>query len=117
MRHVRVRFTNIGLIGVLVYAVLPASYVLAQEISQPRMIEDAQLATFMNRLGQNMVRDGVARVPFSIKLEASSVEASDQQAKIVTDPATAACVDLLGQNLMRNGAAKVPFVIRATPER
>jgi hypothetical protein len=64
-----------------------------------------------------MVRNGIAKAPFTIKIEVSDVAASDQQAKIVSDSATAACIDLLAQNLVRNGTAKVPFVIRATPGR
>jgi hypothetical protein len=121
MRHLPVRFTNIALIGLFAYTALPTSYAVAQEINQPRIIGDAKLAACINRLGQNMVHDGIAKAPFSIKIEASSVAASDQQAKIVTDPATAACIDLLAQNVLRDGTAKVPFVIRvvirATPER
>jgi len=61
-----------------------------------------------------MVRDGVAKVPFRIKVEHSDVDASDQQAKLVSDPTTAACVDMLAQNLIGTGTAKVPFAIRAT---
>jgi hypothetical protein len=114
MRHFPVRFTKIALIGA--YTTLLASYAPAQEINQPSIIADAKLAACVSRLGQNMVRDGIAKVPFTIKIEVSSVAASDQQAKLVSDPAIAACIDLLAQNLVRNGA-KVPFVIRATPGR
>jgi hypothetical protein len=96
-------------IGLLAYAALPASSALAQEINQPRVIGDVKLAACINRLGQNMVRDGIAKVPFTIKIEVFGVAASDQQAKIVSDPATAACIDLLAQNLLRNGTAKVPI--------
>jgi hypothetical protein len=117
MRHLPVRFTKIALIGLLAYAALPASYALAQEINQPRIIGDAKLAACINRLGQDMVRDGISKVPFAIKIKASDVASSDQQAKIVSDPATATCIDLLAQNLVRNGTSKVPFVIRVTPER
>ena len=116
MRHLPVRCTKIGLIGLLAYATLLVSYAPAQEVNQPSIIVDARLAACVNRLGQNMVRDGIAKVPFAITIEVSGVAASDQQAKLVNDPATNACIDLLAQNLVRNGA-RVPFVIRATPER
>jgi hypothetical protein len=117
MRHLPVRFAKIALLELLTYAALPSSYAQTQEINQPRVIGDAKLAGCVNRLGQNMVRDGIAKVPFTIKIEVSGVAASDRQAKIVSDPATAACIDLLAQNLMRNGTGKVPFVIRVTPGR
>jgi hypothetical protein len=117
MRHLPVRFKKITLIGILAYAALPASYALAQEINQPRIIGDTKLAACMNHLGQKMVHDGIAKVPFTIKIEGSGLAASDQQAKIISDPATAACIDLLAQNLVRSGTAHVSFVIRATPER
>ena len=116
MRHLPVGFTKIALIGLWAYATLLASYAPAQEINQPGIIMDAKLAACVNRLGQDMVRDGIAKVPFAITIEVSAVAASDQQAKLVDDPATAACIDLLAQNLVRNGA-KVPLVIRATPDR
>ena len=116
MRHFPVPFTKVAPIGVCAYATLLASHAPAQEINQPSIIGDAKLAACVNRLGQNMARDGIAKVPFAITIEVSGVGPSDQQAKLVNDPATAACIGLLGQNLARNGA-KVPFVIRATPER
>ncbi len=115
--HLPVRFTKIALVGLLAYAALPASYAPAQEINRPRIIGDAKLAACMNRLGQNMVHDGIAKVPFTLKIDVSGGAASDKQAEIVNDPVTAACIDQLAQNLVRNGAAKVPFVIRATSER
>jgi hypothetical protein len=117
MWHLPVRLTKIALIGLLTYAALLASYAQTQEINQPRIIGDAKLAACINRLGQNMVRDGIAKVPFTIKIEVSGVAASAQQAKIISDPVTAACIDLMAQNLVRNGTAKVPFVIRVTPDR
>jgi hypothetical protein len=116
MRHLPVRSTKIALIELWAYATLLASYAPAQEINQPSIIVDAKLAAWVNRLGQNMVRDGIAKVPFAITIGVSDVAASNQQAKLVNDPATAAWIDLLAQNLVRNGA-KVPFVIRAAPER
>jgi hypothetical protein len=114
--HLPVRFTKAGLIGLLAYAALPASYAPAQEISQPRIIEDPKLAACINHLGQNMV-DDIAEAPLVFKIEVSDVAASDQEAKIVSDPDMAACIDLLARNLIQSGTAKVPFVIRATPER
>jgi hypothetical protein len=117
MPHLPVRFTKAGLIGLLAYSAFPASYAPAQEINQPRIIGDPRLASCINHLGQNMVRDAIATAPLSFKIEVSDVAASDQEAKIVSDPATAACIDLLAQSLIRSGIAKVPFVIRATPER
>ena len=57
MPHLPVRFTKAGLIGLLAYAALPASYAPAQEISHPRIIEDPKLAACINHLGQNMVDD------------------------------------------------------------
>jgi hypothetical protein len=117
MPHLPARFTKAGLIGLVAYAALPASYSLAQEINQPRIIEDPKLAACINHLGQNMVRDDIAEAPLAFKIEVSDVAASDQEVKIVSDPATAACIDLLARNLMQSGTAKVPFVIRATPER
>ncbi len=116
MRHLPVRFTKIVLIGLLAYAALLASYAPAQEINQPSIIGDAKLVACVNRLGQNIVRDGIAKVPFAITIGVSDVAAPNQQAKLVSDPAAAACIDLLAQNLVWNGA-KVPFVIRAAPER
>ena len=115
MRHFPVRFTKVALIGLWTYATLLASYAPAQEINQPGIIGDAKLAACVNRLGQNMVRAGIAKVPFAITIELSRGAASGQQAKL-DDRATAACVDRLAQNLVRNGA-QVPFIIRATPAR
>ncbi len=89
----------------------------AQEISRPRVIADAKLAACVNRLGQTMVLDGVADVPFTIKIEVPPVAASQAPPKIITDPAIAACIGLLAQSLARSGAARVPLVIRASPAR
>jgi hypothetical protein len=116
MRHLPIRLTKISPIGLWAYAILLASYAPAQEINQPSALMDAKLVACVNYLGQNIVRDGIAKVPFAITIEVLGVAASDQGVKLVSDPATAACIDLLAQNLVRNGA-KVPFVIRATPER
>jgi hypothetical protein len=116
MRHLPVRFTKIALTGLLAYVTFLTSYAPAQEVNQPSIIGDTKLAACVNRLGQNMVRESIAKVPFAITIEVSGVAASDQQAKLINDAATAACIDLLAKNLVRNGA-KVPFVIRATPER
>lgn len=92
------------------------SLLLAQQINEPGIIVDARLAACIDRIGQNMVRDGIAKVPFTIKTEVSGVAGSDRQSKIISDPATAVCIDLLAQNLVQKGT-HVPFVIRAGPER
>ena len=112
MRHLSVRFTTIALIGLLTCATLLTSYAAAQENNQPSIIGDAKLAACVNLLGPNMVRDGAAKVPFTITTDVSGVAASGRHPKVVSDPATAGCIDLLAQNLVRNGT-KVPFVIRA----
>jgi hypothetical protein len=106
-------FTRIALIGLLTYSVLPA-----QDIdNQPRVIADAKLAACVSHIGQNMVQNGAAEVPLTIKLEVSDEIPSGQQAKSIADPVTAACVDVLARNLVRNGAARVPFVLKATQPR
>jgi hypothetical protein len=101
----------------LAYAAFAVSSALAQEINQPRMIGDPKLAACIDRLGQKIVHDGIAKVPFAIEIDVSGAAVSTQQAQIVSDPPTAACIDLVAQNLLRNGSAKLPFAIRVTPER
>ncbi len=114
MRQVSVLFIKSTLVGLLAYAGLLVNSVLAQGINQPRVIENAKLAECLNRIGQSMMHDGVAQVPFTIKFEVSGDAASGQQAKTVSDPAIAACIDLLAQNSVRTGSARIPFVIRVT---
>ena len=100
-------FTKIALLGLLTYSALAA-----QEINnQPRVIADAKLAGCINHIGQNMVQNGVAQVPFTIKLDVSSVTASDQLSKPIGDPVTAACINLVARNIVRTGAAGAPFAL------
>ena len=66
-----VLFAKVALIGLLTYGALPVSRMLAEETNQPGVIGDARLAACINQLAQNIVRDGVARVPFTIKIEPS----------------------------------------------
>jgi hypothetical protein len=115
----RLPVVPIALIGFWAYAVLPGSCALAQEINQPRIIGDAKLAACVNRLGQNIMHDGVAKVPFTIKVMTSvyGEATSEKEPKIIGDPGTAACINLIAQNVVRDGAARVPFVIQVTPAR
>jgi hypothetical protein len=116
MRHLLVFFAKSALVGVLADAALSANHLLAQEIANPqRVISDAKLAECINRIGEAMVRDGTAKVPFTVKIEVSSGAASDQQAKVLNNPAIAACIDAMARLSVRNGVANVPFVIRVTP--
>jgi hypothetical protein len=80
-----------------------------------RVVGDVKLAECINRIGQTMAREGVAKVPFTVKIEVSSEAASDQQAKVLSNPAIAACIDAMARLSVRDGVAKVPFVIRVTP--
>lgn len=101
--------TKIALMGLLACA-LPA-----QEINnQPRVIADAKFAACINHIGRNMVQNGAAQVPVTIKLEVADAAPSDQPAKPISDPVTAACMDLLAQSLAQSGAATVPFAIKMT---
>jgi len=113
MRRLSARFTKIILIGFLTYAALPA-----QEIGkQPRVIADGKLSACIDHLAKNMVHDGSANVPFTMKIEASGEDASGRQPRTIADPVTAACVDLLAQQFLRDGVATIPFAIKTTPER
>ena len=116
MLPLTVQFKTIAPIVLIASAGLASACALAQELNQPHVIPDAKLSDCVNRVGQDMARDRIAKVPFAIKI-ASVSAASNLQARIVRDPDTAACIDLLAQNLTRAPAMKVPFLIRTEPER
>jgi hypothetical protein len=119
MRRPALSFTKIRLARLLAFAAYPASYALAQEIDnqQPRLIENVRMGECINHLGQNIIRDGAAMVPFTINSKFPVSLLSTSKPRLSTIQSPLLTIGLIAQNFIRNSTIRVPLVFRVTQTR